>query len=248
MESENISRVEFRVPVVKNIVSRHSGSVLADNGPIVELTGDVSERIRAAFQSVSEPDKLEISKEKLVEVFLASGLLNRSAHLSKLVTSRFEGSELFNESDCVDAFMKFYAPTFHYGQRLRRYASRGCVSDVCELIIRGCHPNCADGEGLTPLHYACEFNQLDVMVGISDVSGSIVDVNQKDKYGWTPLHTACFHGNQKCAKFLIKLGANINEVNIQGKGSLRNYHFCSQLINREDSSSFILWSEQAYRL
>ena len=41
----------------------------------------------------------------------------------------------------------FYAPQYYYGQRMRRAAGRGCVSDVLDLLMRGIDCNCGDGEG-----------------------------------------------------------------------------------------------------
>ena len=50
-----------------------------------------------------------------------------------------------------------------YGQRLRRSAGRGDVARVVELLQRGCPVNTSDGEGLSALHYACEFNKTEAI-------------------------------------------------------------------------------------
>lgn len=42
----------------------------------------------------------------------------------------------------------------------------------------------------------------------------------KDKYGWTPLHCAAYHGSIECAKRLIKLGAIVEHRNRVGKTAL----------------------------
>jgi ankyrin repeat protein len=42
-------------------------------------------------------------------------------------------------------------------------------------------------------------------------------INGQDKYGWTPLHCACHHGNIACVELLLKLGASATKVNKQGK-------------------------------
>ena len=38
-----------------------------------------------------------------------------------------------------------------------------------------------------------------------------VDVNAKDKYGWTPLHWAAREGHKKIVELLIDKGADVNE-------------------------------------
>lgn len=42
----------------------------------------------------------------------------------------------------------------------------------------------------------------------------------KDKYGWTPLHCAAYHGSLECAEKLIKLGASVEHKNKVGKTAL----------------------------
>ena len=48
---------------------------------------------------------------------------------------------------------------YYYGQRLRKYISRGLIEQATELLVRGCNVNTADGEGMTSLHYAANYNK-----------------------------------------------------------------------------------------
>ena len=129
-------------------------------------------------------------------------------------------TEYIDEMQFCDIVTRFDAPSFFYGQRLRRNAGRGQVQEMIELIIRGCNPNTADGEGLTSLHYASEFNRLDVIRTLFDIFGESLMLNPRDKYGWTPLYCAVHHGNIEVVKLLLELGADTSVSNAQQKTPL----------------------------
>jgi len=129
-------------------------------------------------------------------------------------------TEFIDQIQFCDIVTRFEAPSFFYGQRLRRNAGRGQVEEMVELIIRGCNPNTADGEGLTSLHYASEFNRLDVIRSLYDLCGDSLMLNPRDKYGWTPLYCAAHHGNSDVVKLLLELGADPSVSNVQLKTPL----------------------------
>lgn len=62
---------------------------------------------------------------------------------------------------------------FYYGQRLRKYISRGMTDEAIKLIMRGCDVNTGDGEGLTSLHYAAQYNKPKPIEAILEHLGSI---------------------------------------------------------------------------
>jgi hypothetical protein len=129
-------------------------------------------------------------------------------------------TEFIDEIQFCDIVTRFEAPSFFYGQRLRRNAGRGQVQEMIELIIRGCNPNTADGEGLTSLHYASEFNRLDVIRALFEICGESLMLNPRDKYGWTPLYCAAHHGNIEVVKLLLEIGADTSVSNAQQKTPL----------------------------
>ena len=112
------------------------------------------------------------------------------------------------ESTFIDFVHKFYAPAYYYGQHLRRYAGRGCIEEVLDLFARGCNVNTSDGEGLSALHYASEFNRVELIEAMSIFAGKSLEVNGKDKAGWTPLYCAVHHGNMEVVKLLLKMPAS----------------------------------------
>jgi len=129
-------------------------------------------------------------------------------------------TEFIDQIQFCDIVTRFEAPAFFYGQRLRRNAGRGQVQEMIELIIRGCNPNTADGEGLTSLHYASEFNRLDVIRALFEICGESLMLNPRDKYGWTPLYCAAHHGNIEVVKLLLEIGADTSVSNAQQKTPL----------------------------
>ena len=223
---ENISKVDFLKPVVKDIVSANSGCILAKEGPLVPLSTAMEAEARAVFQAAST--------DSLIPTSLLSDLLVRCGATPACTDAQREGLEVIvkkqlkgeeNEGswdeDAFVAFVsKFHTPAYQYGQRLRRSAGRGLVEDVLGLLNRGCSVNTADGEGLTSLHYACEFNRLSVIDALVDFAGEMLIINAKDKFGWTPLHCAIHHGNPQCAEKLLSLGALVGVGSIVGKTPL----------------------------
>ena len=49
------------------------------------------------------------------------------------------------------------------------------------------------------------------------VQNGIIDVNEPDLNGMTPLHYACFYANSVIIKFLVRAGANVNTQDNDGR-------------------------------
>jgi ankyrin repeat protein len=77
-------------------------------------------------------------------------------------------------------------------------------------------PSCQDGNGLTPIHSAASYNQIDVLIWLISQEG--VDINAKDNDGDTPLHYCdCLDA----AKVLVEEGkADFKIRNEEGKTAL----------------------------
>jgi len=82
------------------------------------------------------------------------------------------------------------------------------------LLEHGMQIDVKDKYDRTPLHRACEFEQLDA-VKILHEKGA--DLNTKGIYGWTPLHTAADRGNLEIVKYLVKNGADPDAKTEAGK-------------------------------
>ncbi|KAL9099155.1 MAG: hypothetical protein Q9163_005304 [Psora crenata] len=71
--------------------------------------------------------------------------------------------------------------------------------------------NVTDGDGLTPLYYACS-HYYDEVVKYLVSQGA--NVNSTDVRGRTPLHRACFRGYENIVRYLVSQGANVNSTDV----------------------------------
>jgi hypothetical protein len=231
--NSNQQRVIFPKLPVKQIVSYHSSTILANDEPTIELSDEKYDEIKSAYFAVAIDGAIKVSD--LVDLLAKLGSDYDRTILQKIIDQKLIGivdipgkisegdsivSPMLSENQFVQFFLKFYAPAYYYGQRLRMYAGRGELDQVKELIIRQCNINSANGEGLTALHYACESNNLAVIDLLVELGGEKLLVNPQDKHGWTPLHCAAHHGNTACVSKLISLKADVNIDNNVGKTAL----------------------------
>ena len=98
------------------------------------------------------------------------------------------------------------------------------------LLAQGADVNATDGKGSTPLHYAADHNQRDILIDLLDRHA---DVNAKNKAGNTPLHLAVLQRNLIDAQLLLDHGADINATNAQGHTPLDEVAFMAEDKHRE---------------
>lgn len=217
----NVESVHFAAAKVKFIISPHSGSILSDPEPHIELADTVEKKARDIFNSIEESCGCsgKIPREKIVDMLGHCGYALNKDILRDVVLKKCLVEEV-DERGWLTFLEKFQAPAYFYGQRLRKYCGRGQLEEIGELLVRGCEVNSGDGEGLTPLHYAAELNRSDVIQLLASVTGNHLRVDIQDKYGWTPLHSATHHGSNDCVDTLIKLGASLSIRDNIGKTPL----------------------------
>lgn len=253
----NKERVFFRKPVVKHIVSPHSGSILATAEPVVPLDENLKQRCVDLFEKLSSEGT--IPKAVIPELLIKCGFDNDLALVTKAVNESYSGLDVLEQQDLLEFVGKFHAPDYYYGERLRKCVARGQTDSVVALLVRGCSPNTADGEGTSPLHYCCEFNRPELIDLLARMSKQKLIVNAKDRYGWSPLHSAVHQGNKNCVAALIKLGADVNIANNAGKTPLHTAaaqnrtSIAAQLLaakanlNQPDNQGMTPLHEAAYR-
>jgi hypothetical protein len=218
----NISSVMFTPATTKNVCSPHSGSILGNDGPVVPLSDEQKERIMKIFDADDSLTQADI-EGLLVKSFGFRAYEQLPVVIEKVYGPSYAPSEKLTEKDFTSFLEVFQNPSYYYGQRLRRSAGRGLVGPTLELIVRGCDPNTADGEGLNALHYAAEFNCVPVISEIARMTApfeGLLLLDARCKYGWTPLYCAAHHGNIDCVELLLKLGANPSVPNFVGKTPL----------------------------
>lgn len=220
---KNKARVLFRSPVVKNIVSHHSGTILAEDVPKPKLHPSLEEKalnILSTYE-ISEENG-GIDKSLLPEILRKCGYdYGDEVQIKSLCDKLYKGPEFMDNRSFLQFLEVFQAPEYYYGQRLRKNVSRNRIPEVVELLLRNCSINTADGEGLTSLHYAACYNNPKVIEAILKVIPlEKITVNAKDRYGWTPLYCASHHGNFDCVKLLLEMGGDPKSKNLIGKNSL----------------------------
>ena len=91
---QNISRVAFTPAVTKEIISKHSGSILVKDEPIVALTTEYIQRGTEAFRQYSSQRQVNEEKNDTVEVndnvadFVSSSNLGLSCNYFTTITRR----------------------------------------------------------------------------------------------------------------------------------------------------------------
>lgn len=244
----NLDRVQFKAPKAKQIISKHSGTILVKPEPAITLSEAILENATRVFnETVSsqepkegdenatapkerkdgvdqeEKDELApgvpaVSSSELPALLAKCGF---TASRVEVVCNRmYKGPKNMELQDFINFMTLFYAPSFYYGQRLRRFIGRGEMDEAFDLLARGCDVNAGDGEGLCSLHYAAIYNRASAIESLVSYANDTIIVDAVDRYGWSPLHCACQHGNLDCVLKLLNAGANIQLADKNGKTPL----------------------------
>ncbi|XP_014225672.1 ankyrin-1-like [Trichogramma pretiosum] len=104
------------------------------------------------------------------------------------------------------------------------YALKRASKTVAELLLRrGADPNLADAEGWTPLHVICRMTTAnspdEIAKSFFDVCDEMqleVEIDARDKLGWTALNSALYYGNKRAAELLLRRGADPNVGDAEG--------------------------------
>jgi hypothetical protein len=226
---QNKESVAFKVAQAKEIISPHSFSILANKEPKPELADPVIVKAREVFQTEKEGKDLDtLPRKKIVPMLVAMGY-NFDNNIMETIIDKITQKEEFDEDEWCMVLEEYQAPAYYYGQILRKYCGRDEIDKVEELVVRGCDVNTGDGEGLTPLHYASELNQVRIIQSLSTLSNGHLNVNAQDKYGWTPLHSASHQGNTDVVQALLKLNADATITDKYGKTPL--HYAAAQVTN-----------------
>ena len=98
-------------------------------------------------------------------------------------------------------------------------AGKGRENIVSFLLSCGADSNIADKLGATPLHRAAGPGHCGVVRQLLGVDSLVVD--SQDRYGNTPLHTACEEERPEVCQLLISHGANRDIANGEEKTPLQ---------------------------
>ncbi|CAB0030574.1 unnamed protein product [Trichogramma brassicae] len=124
------------------------------------------------------------------------------------------------------------------GDTALHWAMRTKSNKVVEWLLRkGADPKSVNSKGKTPLHVLCtqkgNAETVELFFKIIDEAGQTLDVDARDKHGWTPLHLAL--GNDtEAVEMLLRRGADPNSATPEGTSSLH------AIVQRADDSHELL--------
>jgi ankyrin repeat protein len=81
---------------------------------------------------------------------------------------------------------------------------KGDIDTAIKLIAECVNLDIKSNHGWTALHYACRFNQKQIVTMLLEKG---INVNAQNKYDNTALHTACWYGHNEIVTLLEKYGA-----------------------------------------
>lgn len=236
----NLARVAFSPATVKDIISKHSGSILVKDEPRPPLSAEMRSKGLSAFaklsvlnqvdeqlagHSESKEGQIDPTRDRVLPRAKLTDFINECGFHAMRTQNICEtlykgGSSDLTESEAIAFLAIFFAPSFYFGQRMRRFVGRGETDEAINILARGCEVNCGDGEGLSALHYAAIFDRLQTMDSLFSFAKDQIIVDAQDRYGWAPLHCACYHGNVQCVSRLLDAGARVNITDKNGKTPL----------------------------
>ena len=86
--------------------------------------------------------------------------------------------------------------------------------DLVRLLIEnGVDVNHADDSGITPLHWAVEYDNEEAVRLLLDAGAC---TESSDSSGETPLHWAAWTGHAGSAALLLRYGADVSSANVRG--------------------------------
>jgi len=132
-------------------------------------------------------------------------------------SSSLTNSPLFQE--VVELVTCAYAHPIQYGEDIRLAAARGEDARVEELLRRGCNPMATDGMGWTTLHHAAQWGRVSTIQTIKK-GWPKIDVNARDRCGWTPFMNAVAGSHKNACLELKKMGANCSNSTNYGRNAL----------------------------
>jgi ankyrin repeat protein len=104
-------------------------------------------------------------------------------------------------------------------QNIFTYCMTGNLNGFRQLILNGVNPNYPDDDNHTPLHWATEWNQIEM---VKELLNHKVSINVQDCVGETPLYMAVRQNYLEIVKLLLQNGA---DVNIKTNNGETPFHF-----------------------
>mmetsp|Transcript_8846 Transcript_8846/g.11527 ORF Transcript_8846/g.11527 Transcript_8846/m.11527 type:complete len:192 (+) Transcript_8846:66-641(+) len=143
--------------------------------------------------------------------------LRSNPQVGKLIEEKLKQGA--GEKEFVDTTGRLGISTLVTGQKndsqltIFSAASKGRINDVEEILSNGKNVNAVDADGLSPLHWASDSNQLEM---VRFLLGKGANVNLQEATGQTPLHLAMICGFEDVAQVLIDSGSDVHVTDSDG--------------------------------
>ncbi|XP_064633150.1 ankyrin repeat and SOCS box protein 8-like [Lineus longissimus] len=170
---------------------------------------------------------------KIVELLIANG-----AQIGAKTVSGDNAFELAYDKehyDVVSCILDCYKSVSQVGywsaSNILLDAVRAChIPLAISALSKGADVNIGDEANATPLHIACELNNVNMATLLLD-NGARVDVINSNFQ--SPLHSACMNGGLELVKMLVKGGAKVNALDREKSSALHTacYFQQSSVIN-----------------
>ncbi len=117
--------------------------------------------------------------------------------------------------DQLEAFEK-HSPDFRTSPDILHQAVQANANRITQYLLeQGIDPNRLDSQLLSPLHYAVQQNNPDILAALL-AAGTAVDIRSGGELGATPLMWACAQPDANVARVLVNNGADLNAIDLQG--------------------------------
>lgn len=131
-----------------------------------------------------------------------------------------QNTDIFNLllNSNASVFLRFQCQYVTGEITLLQYACiRNRKQYIRALVEHGCDVNDTSSQDLCAVHYAVQFNNVDV---IEELSNCRADLNITDKSGNSPLHLAVTYDSYQGAKCLVGLHVNTAAINQDGETAM----------------------------
>ncbi|WP_425385309.1 ankyrin repeat domain-containing protein [Wolbachia endosymbiont (group B) of Schoenobius gigantella] len=181
------------------------------NSNMVQFLLDKGANIEAQDAYNRKPLHIAVDVNRLNVVNL---LLDRGANLKATDMYGKTSLDLAIQKGYEDIVEVLKQKQLNLDKELLIAAEKGDLEKVRESIRRGANVNIQDRQGWTPLFWAIQKNNFNIVELLLDNNA---DIKVKDNEGWTPIHWAVQLGSLDVVKRLVERGADVNALTADGR-------------------------------
>jgi ankyrin repeat protein len=150
---------------------------------------------------------IAFSDEKMLERAINISQLNYSIDFTDTPEGHEAARRLFKEHypDELGYFRAYYYRTWY--EESYRYSPDAGKSDFIEVKLNSSYPPASARDSIAEMKEAIK--QGDILM-LEKLLSNGMDIDARDKFGWSPLIHAAKHSKTEVVRFLVNRGANVN--------------------------------------